>query len=396
MAFSAGTFNRLYSWVTDAANSINPSATRFDAEDDGFATGLSTCVLKDGTQTITANLPMSGFKFTGLGDGTAVTDSATVGQAQSGLTQWVDGGGSADAITGTYAPAVTAVTNGMMLRVRATAANATTTPTFSPNGLTARTIVKNNGAALVAGDIRGDQHDLALVYDATNTRWNLLNPAVTGALIAVTYYTSGAGTHTTAAGCRKMRVVCIGGGGGGAGAAAGGAAQVAIGSGGPSGAYAESLITSPAASYATSVGAGGGGGSDANGSDGGDTTFGVTVVVAKGGGHGTRMASAATIAQVNSTAPGAASGSTGDFKIDGRYAPACWRFSGTQGFATAGASSQFGDGGVGAGVSLATTTAGGGAATGYGAGGGGSISQNSAAATGGAGTGGLIIVWEFM
>ena len=40
-----------------------------------FATGLSTCVLKDGSQTITANIPMSSFKFTGLGAGSAAGDS---------------------------------------------------------------------------------------------------------------------------------------------------------------------------------------------------------------------------------------------------------------------------------------------------------------------------------
>ena len=178
MAFSGGTFNRLYSWVTDEANLIDPSSTRFDAEDDGFAAGLSTCLLKDGTQTVTANIPMAGFKFTGLGAGSALTDSATVGQIQSAVVAWVAAGGSADVITGTYAPAVTTLVEGYLLGVRAGAANATTTPTFSPNGLTARTIVKLNGAALLAGDIKGSGHDLLLRYDLANTRWMLLNPAL--------------------------------------------------------------------------------------------------------------------------------------------------------------------------------------------------------------------------
>lgn len=70
MAYSGGTFSRLYSWVTDRNNAVKIRADRMDAEDDGFASALSTAVLKDGTQTITANLPMSGFKFTGLGAGT--------------------------------------------------------------------------------------------------------------------------------------------------------------------------------------------------------------------------------------------------------------------------------------------------------------------------------------
>ena len=68
MAFNGlGTFARLYSWVTDLSNSININATRMDAEMDGFATGLSNCITKDGQTTITANLPMAGFRHTGVG-----------------------------------------------------------------------------------------------------------------------------------------------------------------------------------------------------------------------------------------------------------------------------------------------------------------------------------------
>ena len=64
--------------------------------------------------------------------------------------------------------------------VGATAANATTTPTFSPNGLTARTIVKTGGNALAAGDIVGDGHELILRYLLASTRWELLNPNAGG------------------------------------------------------------------------------------------------------------------------------------------------------------------------------------------------------------------------
>jgi hypothetical protein len=73
---------------------------------------------------------------------------------------------------------VAAVADGMLLRCKAGAANATTTPTFSPNGLTARTIKKFGGQALVAGDIYGASHELFLVYHATGTYWELLNPAL--------------------------------------------------------------------------------------------------------------------------------------------------------------------------------------------------------------------------
>jgi hypothetical protein len=86
-------------------------------------------------------------------------------------------GGTADVITATYTPSVTVLVSGLTLYLRAGSANTTTTPTFSPNSLTARTIVKYNNQALVAGDIAGAGHILILQYDATNTVWELVNPA---------------------------------------------------------------------------------------------------------------------------------------------------------------------------------------------------------------------------
>jgi hypothetical protein len=91
------------------------------------------------------------------------------------------GGGSSDIITATFTPTVTALVSGLTLYVRATAANTTTTPTFSPNSLTAKTIVKFSNKALVAGDIAGAGHVLILQYDATNSVWELANPYSTAA-----------------------------------------------------------------------------------------------------------------------------------------------------------------------------------------------------------------------
>ena len=97
-------------------------------------------------------------------------------------------GGTADAITGSYTPGITALTNGMTLYVRASSANATTTPTFTPASGTipAKTIVKGAGAALAAGDIAGGGHWIELQYDLTLDKWVLLNPA-TGVTAQTTY-----------------------------------------------------------------------------------------------------------------------------------------------------------------------------------------------------------------
>jgi hypothetical protein len=88
-------------------------------------------------------------------------------------------GGTADAITGSYVPGISALTNGMTLYVRAGSTNATTTPTFTPASgtISAKTIVKGAGSALAAGDIAGGGHWIELQYDATLDKWVLLNPA---------------------------------------------------------------------------------------------------------------------------------------------------------------------------------------------------------------------------
>ncbi len=88
-------------------------------------------------------------------------------------------GGTADALTGTFNPAITMLTNGMTLSVRATTPNQTTTPTFTPTVgvIPAKTIVKGAGSAVAIGDIAGAGHWVDFQYDATLDKWVLLNPA---------------------------------------------------------------------------------------------------------------------------------------------------------------------------------------------------------------------------
>ena len=85
-------------------------------------------------------------------------------------------GGSADAITANFTPDLT-LDDMTMCVVIAGAANATTTPTFAPDGLTAHTITKKGGQALSAGDIRAATMACIFEYNLANTRWELLNPA---------------------------------------------------------------------------------------------------------------------------------------------------------------------------------------------------------------------------
>lgn len=113
-------------------------------------------------------------------------------------------GGTANALTGAFSPAIAALPAApgtLSVLVRAGSANTTTTPTFSPDGLTAKTIVKGNNLPLVAGDIAGAGHWLDLQYDATLDKWILQNPAtgVTGALQLASTAEAQAGTNNTKA-----------------------------------------------------------------------------------------------------------------------------------------------------------------------------------------------------
>lgn len=82
----SGVFVRSYSWQTDALNGIKIRADRMDTEDNGFATnGLTNCITRDGQSPATANIPLGTHKITGLGDGTANTDAANVGQMNTAI-----------------------------------------------------------------------------------------------------------------------------------------------------------------------------------------------------------------------------------------------------------------------------------------------------------------------
>lgn len=165
-------------WVADKNASINITASRMDTEASDFATaGFGNCITRDGQGGPTANLPMGTFRHTGVGDGSARTDYTSVGQTQDGKLNWVTAGGGADTLAATYVPALTTLVDGQLCFARAVAANATTTPTFAPNGLTAHTITKVGGAALAVNDIQGTGHELILRYKLSTTNWELLNPS---------------------------------------------------------------------------------------------------------------------------------------------------------------------------------------------------------------------------
>jgi hypothetical protein len=76
MAYNgSGVFVRLYNWVSDRNAAIKIRADRMDAEMDGFATGLSTCITRNGQSTVSADLPFNNKRLMSVGDATAGTDA---------------------------------------------------------------------------------------------------------------------------------------------------------------------------------------------------------------------------------------------------------------------------------------------------------------------------------
>jgi len=148
------------------------SATVFNALTADLATGLSTCITKDGQTTVTANIPFGNNKITTLGAGTAASDAANLGQVQSTAAKLVTVTGT-DTITGTMSPALTAYAAGQLFYFIANAAN-TGAVTINIDGLGAKSITRDGSTALTGGDINSGEF-VVIIYDGT--RFQMINAA---------------------------------------------------------------------------------------------------------------------------------------------------------------------------------------------------------------------------
>lgn len=201
-----GTFTRetpvatgTVAWAdTKTAGDVNITTTDHDFHDQDLAVGIQQSLNVNGLNAALADINFGGFRVKSIAAPTAAADATSAVTIQKSAVNWAAAGGTSDAITATYAPAVTALTDGMLLGVRIASANTTATPTFAPNGLTARTITKNGGLALVASDLRATAEPI-LRYNLASTRWEIVGTAATaspsvydsiggGTLVAFTPY----------------------------------------------------------------------------------------------------------------------------------------------------------------------------------------------------------------
>ena len=162
-----GTFTRVHDWTEDEANGENIESDRMDAEDDNFEAGINACLHKGGQNSPTSNLPMGGYKHTGVGDGTVGDNYATVRQVQEGAWRWPATGitgGYLNDYTLTLSPTPARYISGQVFYFKANRTNSGAT-TLNVNSLGAKSVY-SNGAACAGGEIVINRV-YSVVYDGT-------------------------------------------------------------------------------------------------------------------------------------------------------------------------------------------------------------------------------------
>lgn len=245
------------------------------------------------------------------------------------------------------------------------------------------------GTGVVLPQGTNDSSAVLVQTDGVNDVWLTNTPlgiGATGRLIGVQTFAAGA-TYTPTAGTISVIVEIQGAGGAGGGAPASAAAQGSCGGPGAAGGYIKHRLVTGFSGATVTVGTGGTGVSGAAGNAGTSSSFaGVTA----GGGAGGTVAASGASSNVFGAAGGTATG--GNILNAPGQASTGSNTSNAGGIAIAGSGAMSQMGGGGAGSFQAT----GGAATGAGAGGGGTANGASQGAiTGGAGSVGRVIVYEY-
>jgi hypothetical protein len=127
MGWSGGTFTRTNGthsgtsvWQQDRDAGTKIVADRHDTNDNDLATGINSCINKDGSNAFTGAADLGSQKITALADGTAHTDGVNAGQIQDGglIFQATDSG-SANTYAIALTPAVTGYVAGQVFHFKA-------------------------------------------------------------------------------------------------------------------------------------------------------------------------------------------------------------------------------------------------------------------------------------
>lgn len=162
----SGVFNLSYNWNDDKTAGIKITASRMQAQDADMASGLTKALTKDGQTVPTADLPMGGYKHTGVANGAARNQYPSVAQVQDGSVVTAADTGSADAYVITLTPAITAYATGQLFWVKVANTN-TGASTLNVNGVGTKTVKKGGTTDVAAGDLEADKV-YGFHYDGTN------------------------------------------------------------------------------------------------------------------------------------------------------------------------------------------------------------------------------------
>lgn len=159
----SGSFS-VYTPGNPAVTGTTISSTAFNNTMNDFASGLSNAMTRDGQSPATSNIPMGNNRITGLANGTARTDAATVAQIQDGGPTYLTSVSGTNTITASLT-GLAAYTAGQSFRFVSAGAN-TGAVTININGLGAKAITKNGTTALASGDIPSGAL-IVVSYDGT-------------------------------------------------------------------------------------------------------------------------------------------------------------------------------------------------------------------------------------
>lgn len=137
----------------DFVSGTTIESAQVDANFSDIATAMAASLAKDGQTVPTANLPMGGFKHTGVAAASALTHYARADQVVGSVLDYAIDTGTATAYAIAPSPGIASYVAGQRFAFKATNANSGADPTLAVNSLTAGIIYWPNGASLIAGEI---------------------------------------------------------------------------------------------------------------------------------------------------------------------------------------------------------------------------------------------------
>jgi hypothetical protein len=141
------------------------SSTAFNTLMTDIANGLTNAITKDGQSALTANIPMGGFKITGLGVGTSAADAVRVSQLQGNSLSFVSVTGT-DSLIGSLTPPLAAYATGAMYSFIVQNTN-TSSVTLNIDGLGAKDVLRNGTDPIQSGDLVAG-NIVVVLYDGTS------------------------------------------------------------------------------------------------------------------------------------------------------------------------------------------------------------------------------------